>query len=499
MRPLRLAVVLAAGLLGGCVYYNGMYNTNRLAKAARKAEREGRTFEATNLWGQVVTRAESVVVRHPRSKYADQANVLRGLALARIDQCPTAVGPLGRVADLPQRSDFAEEAALALGRCQLQLGDAGLADLAFARVIDSRDSLRRREARSQHAHALRLNGRYQEALDLLREHPDFRNRDDLLLSLAGVGDTASAFALADSLLASGDSTVRWDSLVVSLGGQDPRSASALVDRLVARGSDKPEVQARWLYEDGIRLASVDSARAQARLEAAAATPGRVEAAERARLRLLRLALARSRTEAELARLDDSLTAMAEREGVVSAEAEALAATSGRLRSVTDSLAPTAPQGDLRLFLAGEAARDTLGAPLLAAGLFRRVADEWPASPYAPKALLAAHQLDPSEPDDARILADSVWAGSPYLAMLRGQDAPGYAALEDSLAAFAASQPVGTGSRNPRVFRRRPVLPEDDPNLRENRAKLREDRPSNLREDRPTTRPPTPPTRRTLEP
>ena len=61
-----------AWLLGGCVYYNGMYNTNRLAKSARKAERDGRAFEAKNLWGQVITRAETLVVRHPRSKYADR-------------------------------------------------------------------------------------------------------------------------------------------------------------------------------------------------------------------------------------------------------------------------------------------------------------------------------------------------------------------------------------------------------------------------------------------
>jgi len=44
-------------LLGGCVYYNGMYNTNRLANSARRAEREGRTFAATSLWGQVATKA----------------------------------------------------------------------------------------------------------------------------------------------------------------------------------------------------------------------------------------------------------------------------------------------------------------------------------------------------------------------------------------------------------------------------------------------------------
>jgi len=99
--------LLASALLGGCVYYNGMYNTNRLAKAARKAERDGRVFEATNLWGQVITRAESLVVRHPRNKYADRADVLRGLALARLDQCPAAVAPLDRLSLIDLTGDLA--------------------------------------------------------------------------------------------------------------------------------------------------------------------------------------------------------------------------------------------------------------------------------------------------------------------------------------------------------------------------------------------------------
>ena len=68
------------GFLSGCVYYNGMYRANRLANSARKAERDGRTFEANNLWGQVATKAESVMVRHPTSKYAEQAELLRILA-----------------------------------------------------------------------------------------------------------------------------------------------------------------------------------------------------------------------------------------------------------------------------------------------------------------------------------------------------------------------------------------------------------------------------------
>ena len=79
-----LSLVLVAALLGGCVYYNGMYNTKRLAGSARKAERDGRAFEANNLWGQVITRAESLVARHPDSKYVDEALVLKGVALARL-------------------------------------------------------------------------------------------------------------------------------------------------------------------------------------------------------------------------------------------------------------------------------------------------------------------------------------------------------------------------------------------------------------------------------
>ncbi len=67
-RVLASALVLLT--LGGCAYYNGMYNTKRLAGSARRAERDGRPFEANNLWGQVINRADSLVTRHPRSKVA---------------------------------------------------------------------------------------------------------------------------------------------------------------------------------------------------------------------------------------------------------------------------------------------------------------------------------------------------------------------------------------------------------------------------------------------
>jgi tetratricopeptide (TPR) repeat protein len=438
----RLGVLLAAlALLGGCVYYNGMYNTNRLAKSARKAERDGRVFEANNLWGQVITRAETLVVRHPRSKYVDQANMLRGLALARLDQCPAAVDPLGRPSVIDRSGDLAEEAALALGNCRLELGDLALADIAFARVLDSRDPRRRHEARVRHAHILRVTGRYEEALAIMRQSSGSHDRNELVLALAGAGHTDEAFALADSLLAKADTSFVWDSLVAELGREDPRTASVLVTRLQADPRATPEIKARRLHEDAIRLAAVDSASSLARLEEAAALPGHTESSGRARLRLLQRRLSGARTLEDLAPIHDSLAVLGKREGGAGAEATVLAATASRLRSLADSVGPGMPQGDLRLFLGAEAARDTLGAPALAVGLFRRVADDWPASPYAPKALLAVGQLDPSEAEASRARLDSLYPDSPYLALVRGQDAPGYRELEDSLAAFAGKQVV----------------------------------------------------------
>lgn len=462
-RLFRLATLV---LLGGCVYYNGMYNTNRLAKSARKAEREGRPFEAQGLWGQVITRADSLVLRHPRSKYADQATVLRGLALARLNQCQDAVQPLGRLAQVQLSSDFTEEAALALGRCQLQMGDAGLADLAFAQLLNSSDSARRHEARFRHARALRLNGQDEEAVALLRESPDPRGREDLLLALAGAGRTDEALAFADSVLALHDSAFAWDSTVATMGSKDARTASALVSRLADDPRASPELKARRLYDDGVRLAEVDSAGAVARFQQAAKVPGAAESAERARLRLLRTGLSSARTLQDLGGNRDSLAALASRATSSGIEAAALQLEVERLRRLDDSARAGVPQGDLRLFLGAESARDSIHAPLLAATLFRRLADEWPTSPYAPKALLAAQRLDPADPDGIHDRLDSLYHDSPYLALVRGEDAPGYRQLEDSLQTFAAAQPVlvprrgGGAGRVPGVRPGQPI-PEED--------------------------------------
>jgi hypothetical protein len=466
------ALLLAIGCLSGCVYYNGMYNANRLARSAQKAERDGRTFEANNLWGQVATRAESVLVRHPRSKYVNQAMVLQGVALARLGQCPNAIGPLGRGSLLDQHTDLAEEAALALGRCELEMGDPAAAEAALARIQASRNSRRQQEARFHRARALRVIGRHEEALQALAGLDGTRVHQERLLAQAAAGRPEQTLALADSVLAGNDSTIVWDSVLVALGRTDPLSASKLVDRLRGQPKTSPATLAQRLLEDGTRLASVDTARATQRLHEASQVGSGTESGLRAELHLIRLTLARVRQPGELAPVDSALRRLV-RPGVgLASEMRELHFQVRRVRAQSDSIQPGAPEGDLRLFLTAETARDSLGARLLAAVLFRRIAEGWPESPYAPKALLAGQQLDSTWADTARALLSEHYSDSPYLAFVRGEDAPAFRHLEDSLRAFAAAELVraepgaGPGENPVRPGgRRRPQETNDTPGAR----------------------------------
>ena len=460
-RSLVLPVIhagLAGSLLAGCVYYNGMYNANRLARSARKAEREGRTFDATNLWGQVATKAESVVVRHPDSKYAGEAAILRGVAQARMGQCDQALGSLSRFGTIPVSADLTEEALVATGRCQIVAGNVAAADVAFSQLLESKNPERRREAHLQHARLLRQSGRYQAALDALTGIRGPRADNERILSLAGTGQVPRALALVDSVIArGGDTTQHWDSVLVALGSQNPGAASSVVDRVNRLPRQTPAVRGRLLLEDGLRLTPVDSAGAARRFQEAMALGPDAPAAGQASLALVRLNVSRVAKPEDLDRTLEALKGVGARFPGVSTEAAQLAATTAEIHAAGDSVTFDTPQGDLRLFLAAELARDSLQAPRLAQVLWRRILDTWPLSPYAPKAILAVQQLDPTWSDSARALLEERYLDSPYLAMIRGEAAPEYRQLEDSLGSYAA---VLAATRAAPV-RRRPAFDDDE--------------------------------------
>jgi predicted negative regulator of RcsB-dependent stress response len=457
-RARLLGLTLASALLGGCVYYNGMYNANRLAGSARKAEREGRTFEANNLWGQVATKAESVVVRHPTSKYAEEAGVLRGVALARLGQCEQALGALSRASSSTKHSELSEDALLAAGTCQLAQGNLPASEAAFGQLLDSKDRDRRKEARFHLARLMRQSGRYEEALRTLEGLRDSRAESERILALAGVGRVPQALSLADSLIARHDTTRPWDTLVVILGRQSPAAASQLVDRLRPLSVGTPELQGSRLVEDGIRLVNTDTARAASRFREAIAMGSSSDAAGRASLQLVLMDLRHAQRAEDLPRVVTALKQLAGKFEAVAYEASQLAASAEAVHGAATTLTWETPQGDLRLFLAGEAARDSLRAPALAAGLFHRILQDYPNSSYAAKVVFAVQQLDPTWTDSARGLLETRYLDSPYLAMIRGEGSDEYRQLEDSLGAYAAA--LAPKPLPPAGVRRRPTTSDD---------------------------------------
>jgi tetratricopeptide (TPR) repeat protein len=432
----RAVSMVLLALLSGCAYYNGMYNANRLAHSAEKAEREGRTFDAASLWGQVGVKTDTMLARHANSKWADDARYLRGKSYQRLGDCASAVTVLTQLLATTTDSTLVEEGSFLLGQCYQSLGNSEGASLAFGRLVNSRDPSRRREAMYQHGRSLRMGGRYDDALEMLTRTDDPRARGERAAALAGAGQVAAAEVLADSLSAIHDTTAPWDSLLSLMGRRDPLRTSALTDRLVALPDATPAQRATWIISDAERLGVVDPDRGQKRVNEALSLGSIGPAAARGRLILLRIRMGRVTTIDSLRAITGDLDDLMQTGGATGLLLGRYVRASAYVLDLVDSAAAGARLPDLRLFLAAEATRDSLEMPRLALTLLRRVVDEQPNSSYAPKALLAIAALDTASAEAAGAVLRNQYPTSPYTLAVEGQDAPGFTALEDSILAFA---------------------------------------------------------------
>lgn len=456
----RVILCLALLVVGGCSYYNGMYNTKRLAGRARKAEKEGRTFDATSLWGQVGVRAESVLAQHPTSKWTDEARLLQATSMSRLRDCASALRPLETLVITSRNPAIVEEANLLLGNCRTTLGDpAGAAD-AYGRLVGSKDPERRRLALFAHGRAQRIQGNFEPALEELAGTNYPGTRGERAAALAGLGRLDEASLLLDSLLADRDTLVPWDSLLAGAARHDPEAASKLTDRIVAESGVPLPVRCRLLVADAVRWRPTDRARSDARLAQMERLSARSLQAADARMAALRLEVEEVDSLPELIAWASRAEDLAEGTGQVGPVALQLAGQARRVILAADSVAAGAPNGELRLFLAGEIARDSLGANRLAARQFRRIAAEWPQSPFAAKALLALIPLEPSGADTVRQRLSTTYAASPYLAMIENGASAEYQVLEDSLFRFSVN--FRPGARRPGVQNVRPQNPAPAP-------------------------------------
>ena len=270
------------------------------------------------------------------------------------------------------------------------------------------------------------------------------------LAYAGAHEPVAATSAFDSLIALRDSMLPWDSLLAITGRADPqlafhftstllRSRTALADARV-RHSPLPTPRASL---PPTRRCSGSGTRRSSRW------PGQGRYADRARFDMLRMEIGTADSLSDLTTMLDAMQQVAASDGAVNGALVPLRMQVQHLQLLMDSTSPGEPMGDMRSFLAAEYARDSLVARPLAASIFASIPRGWPESPYAAKAWLAGRQLTGDTLD-----AGGQFDGSPYMAVLRGEEGTTYAQLEDSLATYArvlaaASAPkAAPGGRGP---------------------------------------------------
>lgn len=413
----RLTLVLASWLAGsGCVYYNGIYNAQAEARLADAKLRRDDDGEATTRFQRSAAIAETVLVRHPKSKWRNRALYIAARSGAMAAQCERAVPRLQQLlAGTTLTVEERDRSRLALATCEVRGG----------RSADARP---------------RLDSMFQSSdRELARQSRIWAARAAL-----SMGDRDAVPAYLGKLDAG---VLQWELISASMSAREyARVESLLVQR--ARLGDYREDVTRALRDllsdgrvDGAEriVAQYDAARvrddSRARMHFALgdmhARVGRDSLARRhlyaARMLSQRDTITAHDANARLALLDLTRVGSIRELDTLIARQDSVVWRTSYARQVAERVLLfrlLAARGDAEsasLYLAAEIARDSLRAPRLARTLFLRVARESGTSPLAPNAWYAAALL---EPDSAtawqrRVLAD--FSNSAVAARLRGED------------------------------------------------------------------------------
>ena len=420
-----LAFLLAASS-AGCAYYNAMWSAERYAKDARRAEQRGQASEARSRWAQAAVKAERVVIRHPKSRWADDALTLQAEGLARSGSCDEAGDVIKRVHVTVTDQALLERVALVDAECAVSARQPLEAEAALGPALDSKDASRRSRAEMLAGQAAALRLDYDAAVAHFARSRETAARPARARVLIAADRPAEATGAIQSLTGPEFATDRADLLTRLAAMSGAAAASGALDALLARGKHIPrQEQAQLLLADADRqFDRGDYASAAARYRRAAATaPDATSEASLAALGIQRVALTGASDRAGVKPIEAELARLSLEPGAVAAK-HAL----DLVRQAT-----IIPETHAAGFRAAELARDSLAAPALAGSLFLEVAARDTASLYAPKALVAAISLLPEQHDAIVAMLNSRYASSPYTRAFYGEPSVAYLAAEDSLA------------------------------------------------------------------
>lgn len=416
----RLAALAAVLSLPACStingYFNGIYNARAAARAGDRLLERGRDAEAVSSFAASAAKAETVLARYPRSRWAAEATFLAGRGAAFADQCALGIRRLqDYLATSAARGTRREIATVALARCYVRERRYGEALRLLEPLRASRDRSVARGASLWSARAAIALGRTEDALAYLGTSSGALQWELVAASLA-----AREYQRAESLLVlraeSGDYR---DELVTSMQWLWREGRFAGPEQIVARfaGARAPadqKARVHIVYADLLMHAGRDDSARTHLVRAQRLTTDTLLDRE-AGVRLTQLDISALETTVDI----ENTLRSGRRRGASLA-----------LRRLEDNLLfvklleETPDYTGASLFLASEVARDSLRAPKLARALLRRAIAVAPQSALAPKILLAAAALDPDSADVYRERVATDYAQSPFARVARGEVLPG---------------------------------------------------------------------------
>jgi hypothetical protein len=399
------------------VYFNGIYNAKEAASRGDAGLRRGDDATAATFFATSAASAESVLARHPKSKWRPRALYLSGRGSAMAGYCEVGTKRLDEFLALPVGRDSTEfdRARLARSICELRTGKLDTARIHLDSLIDVKDREVARQAR----------------LWASRAALAARDGDAAERYLAGMNMGTMSWELLTASVSARD-FVRVESLLVQRAAEADYRDDAInalrellyagrfdaVERIVnkydaARVRENGRVAMHYLIGDYLLREGRDTV-AQRHLVAARQMAGRDTVMQReAAARLMLLGIRRFESMREL-------------DSAFSRE-DSLASRSPFARRLTEQallvrlLSSRPDSSGASMFIAAEAARDSLLANPLAHYLFLRVARDFPSSPLAANALYAASILMPDSADMWRRQIEVQYPASHVAAWIRGED------------------------------------------------------------------------------
>ena len=395
----RATTLVFAGVLSSCAYFNAVYDAKSAARAGERAMRAGEDYTAASSFRRSAAIAETVLFRHPKSRWRAEALYLAGRGFAFSGECAPGLRRLAEYLALPNEpTDRRERAEVARGSCLYNANQLLPAQEVLEPLLASKDDGVRRDAALWGGRVALAMGNADRAQALLSTVSGTAGVWEFLTAAIARNDLATAESLLVSRARAGDwrsDIPRYVRTLWSAGRSAP--ALSIVDLYGRSGAPITERVALHFLASDLAAGAGDTAQSRRQVISAqrigvAAT---VDAEARARLLALRIR--------ELDQLAD----------VEAAIARDTARTRGttivpRLRDHVTRMKlflGGLNVGGVGVYQAAEIARDSLRAYRLAHAMFLSIERDFSDGSLAARALLSARTVFPESTAtyEARVL------------------------------------------------------------------------------------------------